>query len=165
MILKYIYGASIVFLCYDVTDPQSFADVEDWHKLVLRTFNASTGSEISKAIPKLYLVGNKIDLIHLRRITDKQHATLCTALKADGHFYVSAQNGDNVLKSFYQAAATSVNISLTQHELAFADRVVTASIAHTGDEGRTAMADEIEREDMEWEARKTQPSKCHCNIS
>lgn len=34
MIKNYIYGASAVVLCYDVTNSDSFADLEDWYRLV-----------------------------------------------------------------------------------------------------------------------------------
>ena len=68
MLPKYIYGANVVFLCYDVTDPQSFQDVDDWLGLVRRTF-ATAG----KALPTTYLVGNKIDLLHLRKIRETVH--------------------------------------------------------------------------------------------
>lgn len=34
MIRNYIYGANVVVLCYDVTNADSFADLEDWYRLV-----------------------------------------------------------------------------------------------------------------------------------
>lgn len=34
MISKYILGSQIIFLCYDITDPQSFADLVGWDKSV-----------------------------------------------------------------------------------------------------------------------------------
>jgi Ras-related protein Rab-28 len=37
MLPQYVWGADIVFLCYDVTDAQSFADAEDWLALTRRT--------------------------------------------------------------------------------------------------------------------------------
>ena len=68
MLPKYIYGANVVFLCYDVTDPQSFSDVDDWLGLVKRTFVTA-----GKPLPNMYLVGNKIDLLHLRKVREKVH--------------------------------------------------------------------------------------------
>ena len=38
MIGNYIYGAQAVMLCYDITNYQSFQDLEDWYRLVQRTF-------------------------------------------------------------------------------------------------------------------------------
>ena len=38
MIGNYIYGAQAVMLCYDISNYQSFQDLEDWYRLVQRTF-------------------------------------------------------------------------------------------------------------------------------
>ena len=72
MIGKYIYGSDIVFLCYDVTDMQSFVDVEDWLHLVRRTFNDAVGAGVKRQ-PLVYLVGNKIDLYDQRKVPDAKH--------------------------------------------------------------------------------------------
>lgn len=65
-----------------------------------------------------------------------------------------------------QAAAEHFGVSLTAQELAFFDVVVTAHIVKDGnkdDEGRTAWADEIEREDMLAEERKKRSNRCICS--
>ena len=36
MIGNYIFGAQAVLLCYDITNYQSFQDLEDWYNLVTR---------------------------------------------------------------------------------------------------------------------------------
>ncbi len=36
MIGNYIFGAHAVLLCYDITNYQSFQDLEDWYRLVRR---------------------------------------------------------------------------------------------------------------------------------
>ena len=46
MMPQYVFGAGVVFLCYDVTDAQSFADVEDWLGLVDRTCAVSRRGRI-----------------------------------------------------------------------------------------------------------------------
>ena len=38
MIGNYIYGAQAVLLCYDITNYQTFQNLEDWFRLVRRTF-------------------------------------------------------------------------------------------------------------------------------
>jgi hypothetical protein len=38
MISNYIFGAQVVLLVYDITDYQSFQNLEDWYRLVRRTF-------------------------------------------------------------------------------------------------------------------------------
>lgn len=52
MITNYIGGADAVLLCYDITNYDSFANLEDWYRLVLKTFH-------EKTLPFLVLVGNK----------------------------------------------------------------------------------------------------------
>ena len=52
MITNYISGANAILLCYDITNYESFANLEDWLRLVMRTFQQST-------LPYLALVGNK----------------------------------------------------------------------------------------------------------
>jgi len=47
MMPQYVFGAAVVFLCYDVTDAQSFADVEDWLGLVDRA--AAAADEAARA--------------------------------------------------------------------------------------------------------------------
>lgn len=38
MIRNYIYGAQAVLLCYDITNYDSFQNLEDWYRLVQQTF-------------------------------------------------------------------------------------------------------------------------------
>ena len=38
MITNYIYGAHAVVLCYDITNQESFQDLEDWYRLVNKSF-------------------------------------------------------------------------------------------------------------------------------
>ena len=52
MLGNYIYGAQVVLLCYDITNYQSFQNLEDWYRLVRRTFG-------SRALPYVALIGNK----------------------------------------------------------------------------------------------------------
>ena len=70
MLPKYIYGAHVIFLCYDVTDPQSFRDLEDWLRLARRVVGGGPGVCGAPAPPpslagrpraKLYAVGNKVE--------------------------------------------------------------------------------------------------------
>jgi Ras-related protein Rab-28 len=50
MIGNYIFGAQAILLCYDITNYQSFQDLEDWYRLVRRTFNKDS-------LPLIALVG------------------------------------------------------------------------------------------------------------
>jgi GTPase SAR1 family protein len=174
MLSQYIWGASVVFLCYDVTDPQSFADAEDWLAMVQRTLAgappasaaaAAAGVSVSKKparAPRMYLVGNKADLVHLRKVSPESHDGFISRHALGGGFFISARSGDNVLTAFYKAAAAHLGVELTQAELAATEKVlgVTVARADGDDEGRTAEADAIEREDAEAEARKKAAASC-----
>lgn len=52
MITNYISGANAVLLCYDITNYESFANLEDWYRLVIKAFQG-------KLMPHVALVGNK----------------------------------------------------------------------------------------------------------
>jgi Ras-related protein Rab-28 len=179
MLGQYIWGASVVFLCYDVTDPQSFADAEDWHAMVQRTLAAgappTTAAAVANGIsltrkpgrkPLAFLVGNKADLVHLRKVTPEAHDAFISSRRLDGGFFISARSGDNVLTAFYKAAAAHLGVELTQAELAATEKVLGVTVAASRDgeeERRTAMADAIEQEDAAAEARKRGRGAC-CSL-
>ena len=68
MIGNYIYGAHAVILCYDITNYQSFQNLEDWYRLVRRTF-----ANGSRPMPYVTLIGNKTDLNHMRAVKMDKH--------------------------------------------------------------------------------------------
>ena len=53
-------------LCYDISNYQSFQDLEDWYRLVQRTFQGQT-------MPRVTLIGNKTDLNHIRTVKVEKH--------------------------------------------------------------------------------------------
>ena len=70
MISTYIYEANAVVFMYDITNHQSFEDLEDWHSLVLKTFEG-------KELPLMALMGNKIDLNHMQAVKSEEHDKFC----------------------------------------------------------------------------------------
>jgi Ras-related protein Rab-28 len=52
MLKNYIFGAHAVILVYDITNYESFQNLEDWYRLVRRTFDDGR-------LPYVALVGNK----------------------------------------------------------------------------------------------------------
>ena len=58
MITNYISGAHAILLCYDITNFESFANLEDWYGLVTRTF-----AGVKR--PYLAIVGNKSEFSFL----------------------------------------------------------------------------------------------------
>ena len=53
-------------LCYDISNYQSFQDLEDWYRLVQRTFQG-------QPMPRVTLIGNKTDLNHIRTVKVEKH--------------------------------------------------------------------------------------------
>lgn len=154
---SYLESTDAVMLVYDVTNPESFANIQDW-LLQLRKYNTSK---------YLYLIGNKVDMIALRQITSNQHDAFVQENNFQGGGFCSAKTGENIVKMFYRIAGEIVDCPLSAEELAFYDKVLTAHVTKSSDvdEGRNAWADDIEREDAEAEARKkAQEDGCQCTI-
>ena len=129
MLGKYIYGSDIIFLCYDVTDRQSFTDLEDWLAMVRNTFSpANPEYEKKKKDPMIFLCGNKIDLEHLRKISEEVHERFIRKNKLHDGFFTSAQSGDNVTPVFYDAAGKSLGIKLSAFELEFHKKVLSVTV-------------------------------------
>jgi Ras-related protein Rab-28 len=148
MLSQYVRGAAIAFVCYDVTDTQSFADAEDW----LRVLRADAGS----APRDIYLMGNKADLINLRRVTPAAAGAFAEKEGLSGSFSVSARTGDGVLTAFHSAAARALGLALTDEEVELTVRVLAVTVDAKGgaDDARVAGADDIERQDAAMRAER-----------
>ena len=86
MITTYIFEANAVLLTYDITNQQSFQDLEDWLELVKRTFE-------DRDLPLLVLLGNKVDLNHMQAVKQEAHSRF-GANNDMASYYVSAKTGD-----------------------------------------------------------------------
>merc|ERR1711966_167694 len=62
MIGNYVFGSHAVLLAYDITNAESFHDLQDWFDVVTKVFK----DQATK--PYLGLVGNKTDMNHLRAV-------------------------------------------------------------------------------------------------
>ena len=183
MLPQYILGAAVLFLCYDVTDTNSFADAQDWLGLANKTLDKVCENEEDKVIkdgansinssgktprPAIFLVGNKVDLEHLRRVTEEQHEGFISRNSLSGGFFMSARSGENVLSSFYQAAASQLGIKLDEAEVNSLQRILAVDQgAGEGDSDtvRTDFADEIEKQDKEaMERRRKQETGMCCQV-
>jgi len=122
MISNYIYGAQAVLLCYDITNYQSFQNLEDWHNLVARTFRGQT-------MPRITLVGNKTDLAHMRAVKVEKHNQFADENEMFSCF-MSAKTGDNVLQCFHRIAADLAGVVLTKPEIEVTSKVVRAEIVN-----------------------------------
>ncbi|XP_059378263.1 ras-related protein Rab-28-like isoform X3 [Carassius carassius] len=110
MLDKYIYGAQGVLLVYDITNSQSFENLEDWLNMV-RKANKESDTQ-----PAISLIGNKIDLEHVRTVKMEKHQRFCQDNGLISQF-VSAKSGDSVFLCFQRLAAEIVGIKLNKAEM------------------------------------------------
>ena len=120
MIRNYIYGAHAVLLCYDITSKDSFQNLEDWYRLVRKTFEKAK-------MPYTALVGNKTDMSHLRAISRDKHNNFAEENDMYSYF-VSAKTGDMVSSSFFRIAADLAGVVLTKPEMDVAVKPIQAAI-------------------------------------
>ena len=84
----YVKGSHCIILGYDVTDRQSFEEIRKyWDNCVMENKGGDS--------PLMYLVGNKIDLIEERVVSDEEGKSLANDLNMK-YFGVSAKTGENV---------------------------------------------------------------------
>ena len=168
MLGQYVSGADVTFLCYDITDAQSFADAEDWLALTRRggaaAEAAADGAAPAQCGGAIYLVGNKVDLEQLRVITPGMHARFIESHALAGGFLISARSGDGVQTAFFQAAAAALGVALSEVELELTRKVLSVTVSAEGgaDAARSADADEIERQDREAEAARLRREASSC---
>ena len=84
----FVKGSDCIILGYDVTKRKSFESIRDyWYNYVKEN--------IAGDLPLMYLVGNKIDLVEYRVISDEEGKSLANDLNMK-YFGVSAKTGENV---------------------------------------------------------------------
>ncbi|CAD8061341.1 unnamed protein product [Paramecium primaurelia] len=91
---SYYKGAHGIILVYDVTDKQSFKDVENWLAEVEKYANENVVR---------VLVGNKVDLESKREVTSEEGKELADSLNIR-FIETSAKNSSNVEKAFITLA-------------------------------------------------------------
>lgn len=127
MLDKYIYGAQGVLLVYDITNSQSFENLEDWLNMVRKA------NEESDTQPAISLIGNKIDLEHMRTVKMEKHQRFCQENGLISQF-VSAKTGDSVSLCFQRLAAEIAGIKLNKAEIEQSQHVVKADIVNYSQE-------------------------------
>jgi len=120
MLGNYIYGSHAVCLTYDITNYASFQDLEDWLRLVRRTYD-------KEPMPYVALVANKVDLAHIRAVKLEKHNAFAEENDLYSYF-VSAKTGDQVHPSFFRIAADLAGVTLTKPELEVAQKPTIAQV-------------------------------------
>uniref|UniRef100_A0A672MG17 Ras-related protein Rab-28 n=1 Tax=Sinocyclocheilus grahami TaxID=75366 RepID=A0A672MG17_SINGR len=127
MLDKYVYGAQGVLLVYDITNSQSFENLEDWLNMV-RKANEESDTQLA-----ISLIGNKIDLEHMRTVKMEKHQRFCQENGLISQF-VSAKTGDSVFLCFQRLAAEILGIKLNKAEMEQSQHVVKADIVNYSQE-------------------------------
>ncbi|KAF1384978.1 hypothetical protein PFLUV_G00125830 [Perca fluviatilis] len=129
MLDKYVYGAHGVLLVYDITNYQSFENLEDWFSMLKKA------NEESDIQPVVSLIGNKIDMEHMRTVKADKHQRFCQENSLISQF-VSAKTGDSVYLCFQRVAAEILGVKLNKAEIEQSQRIVKAELVdYPQDEG------------------------------
>ncbi|XP_071793496.1 ras-related protein Rab-28-like [Asterias amurensis] len=123
MLENYIYGAKGILLVYDITNYNSFENVEDWYTKVKEVYKDQ------EHCPHIALIANKMDLEHMRAVKAEKHQRMVDNHGFSSHF-VSARTGDTVDLCFLRIAAEILGITLNKSELERTARVVKAEVVN-----------------------------------
>ena len=80
-------------------------------------------------MPYIALVGNKLDLIHMRAVKPEKHNFFADESNMYSYF-VSAKQGDKVASTFYRIAADLAGVVLTDSEVEGSVKVLPANIVN-----------------------------------
>eukprot|EP00796_Vickermania_ingenoplastis_P005910 gene5910-4225_t len=114
MIDHYLSNSNAICCVYDVTNIASLRDVEEWKECITRVFKGKT-------LPKMILVGNKIDLPH-RQVSDGMHEEVANTYGMDAYL-VAAISGEKINSMFTKIAADLVGVQVADTDLEWGDHV------------------------------------------
>lgn len=124
MLDKYIFGADVILLVFDITNPVSFDSLEEW----LGTIRKTVVSQEHQ--PMIAVVANKCDLEHKRKVRpDRQHKF--TQENGLGSHVVSARTGEMVALSFHKIVAEVLGLKLSRAEQEEQQPLMQAEILHS----------------------------------
>ncbi len=98
----YCSGASAALILFDITDPNSFQDLENWYSLIKGAEN-----DIITC-----LIASKVDLVDQRKISSKQALRYKKKKKIEYYIETSAKEGLGIQEAFDEIAKILVKRSL-----------------------------------------------------
>lgn len=152
MLSTYIYGAKAVVFIYDITNYQSFVNIEEWLQVVKATY---TGTEL----PYLALIGNKTDLFHMQAVKLDKHNNFAEQ-NAMYSYLVSAKTGDQVFTAFYRIAADLSGVVLSSSDIESSQKVIKAEIISYANEEKVAVVKVPEKNQAKQEPPAKKKRKC-----
>ncbi|KAG8189905.1 hypothetical protein JTE90_018686 [Oedothorax gibbosus] len=121
MLDNYFYGAHAILFVYDITNTESFANLEEWMKAVHHVFKEEC------IMPHIALISNKGDLEHSRVVKIDKHLKFALDNAMSSHS-VSAKTGESIALCFQKIAGELLGIRLTRSEQETVQPVVKAEI-------------------------------------
>lgn len=118
MVPMYMRNADAALIVYDVTDRNTFEDVEKW----LKDLDRSSGTEDAN----VYLIGNKTDLVEKREVTEAEGKAM--AAKINAKFFelsndqpnlfaaILSELSDDVLQSRQESSEKKTDLQLIRKE-------------------------------------------------
>ncbi|KAL1137905.1 hypothetical protein AAG570_009600 [Ranatra chinensis] len=126
MLDKYLYGANIVLLVFDITNLSSFIHINDWMNAV-RKFQITTPPVMAIIANKCKIILFTGDMEHQRAVSVDKQVRLANDNGYSAHS-VSARTGENVNISLQRICAETLGIRLSRVEQEAQQSVVTAEI-------------------------------------
>ncbi|CAG2060203.1 unnamed protein product, partial [Timema podura] len=123
MLDKYVFGANVVMLTYEITNITSFTNLEKWLQAIYKA------TEMQEQKPSVALVANKCDLEHQRGVRLDKHQKFAQE-RGFSAYLVSARTGENVALSFQKVVAEVLGLKLTRAEQEEQQPVMKAEIVH-----------------------------------
>ena len=103
LISNFYRNSSLVIIVYSINDEESFKHIDQW----LNEIRTYTSPDI-----KVFLIGNKKDLVDSRKIKTETAKQFCDERGLDYFIETSAKKGDNVVFTFAYAANILLEESL-----------------------------------------------------
>ena len=95
LVTNFYRNSSFAFMVYAINDRGSFENIDSWLKEIKYKSNPDI---------KIFLIGNKCDLIDERKVTYAEGKTYCNNYEFDGFYEVSAKTGEKTEEILVSAA-------------------------------------------------------------
>lgn len=126
MLDKYVFGAHIILLVYDVTNSSSFDILEEWLNQIKNFIDTYDEP------PLIAVIGNKCDMEHQRTVKrDRSHRF--AAENGFSYHDMSARTGESVSLCIANLAAQILGVRLTRTDQDFHKPIIIAEIGDTVD--------------------------------
>ncbi|KAJ3331767.1 Ras- protein Rab-28 [Blyttiomyces sp. JEL0837] len=116
---NYLYSANAVILVYDITHVGSFQNLEEWLKLIHKTYldeiDPVALDTRDPRLPFMALVGNKSDLTSIRTVKNERH-NVFAAVNNLPSFLVSSKTGEGITACLQQITSDLLGVSKAKAE-------------------------------------------------